>query len=152
MNQEATPSVDNLLASLLADFGKKPAREKKKALPKNAKPLNLPLPEAWNLRKTGYKVWQATGRAIQIQEQHCACCGAVTKAVKNELYILENSASHSVWMRVEGFGIDNQQDLPITYVDVEPITVSACAECRLPQVEEAILAMVQASQQLTFPF
>ena len=151
-------SSTQMLDMLLASFGKKPKAPAGKR-PPNAKKIDLaPLPVhlAWNEKKTGYRNWKATARIIQLEEQTCKCCGSVTSVVKDELYELENTTAHSVWLRHEGFGIEDSGDLPIRYVDREPRLVSACSQCRLTQREglDHILSKLFDTdpKQLSFPF
>jgi hypothetical protein len=151
MPEISNPPTD-ILASLLASFGTKPAKVARKSLPKNAKPIPLPQHVAWNLKKTGYREWKATARIVVLQEQICSCCGNSIQAVQQELYELENTTAHSIWHRPEGFGINAQEDLPIRYTQAEPRRVIACAFCKSIDLDEAILAEVRASMQLTFPF
>lgn len=153
----ATPTparAADLLADLLLAFKKPlPTRKGERcAPPKNAKPIPLPQHIEWNQRKTGYRVWKATGRIIQLEDQYCTCCHTVTSTVKDELFELENTTAHSVWLRHEGFGIENQEDLEIRYVDLPLRHVTACAACRLPDMDVAILAAFSHSEQLCFPF
>ena len=128
------PSADLMLAQLMAAFGKKPKGQPgKKTTPANAKKIELeelPLHLRWNQQKTGYRNWKATARILQMEEQTCKCCGSVTHAVKNELFELENTIAHSVWLRREGFGIEEPDWLPLRFVDLEPREVSGCSQCR----------------------
>lgn len=143
--------ASDLLADLLVAF-KKPLKGTPAPRAKAAKPEVLPQHVAWNTRKTGYRVWKATGRIIQLEDQYCTCCHTVTSTVKDELFELENTTAHSVWLRHEGFGIENQQDLEIRYVDLPLRHVTACGLCRLPDTDVALLAMFSHSEQLCFPF
>lgn len=153
MSLAPTPEVDALLASLLSTFGKreKPAKKAQtKKLPRNAAPL--PQHVAFNLARTGYREWKAVARVVEIQEQHCLCCGTITQAVAGEKFLLENGTAHASWLRPEGYGIEQQEVLPIEYLDLPPRQVTACATCRLDQFDAAILASVVSHQQLSFPF
>lgn len=152
--QEALPpsavSVDDLLARLLSTY-KKPAKGAKpaagKKLPRNAKPI--PFAHSYAEKKTGYRVWKATHRVVQIEEQTCSCCGEITLAVKGEFFALENGTAHAVWLRTEAYGIEAQENLPVERVFVEPRIVSACAHC----IEiELALRSVFPSPQLSFDF
>lgn len=118
-----------LLADLLASFGTLPPKAKKAAKPR-ATPQFLPLPKAFAQRKTGYTSWKAVARAIQVQEQHCTCCGSRITSVKGEFFQLENGTAHATWLRPEGYGIIAPEGLPNVFIDLEPIYVTACAECR----------------------
>lgn len=154
MPNTPTTSAENLLASLLSSFGTKPKAEKRKPgakkLPANATPL--PQHIAFNFAKTGYREWRALGKVVELQEQHCSCCGEVTLAVKGEYFELENGHAHSIWLRPEGYGISAQEDLPIRYTSADPVSVIACGQCKLPETDEAFLAIIRNSQQLSFPF
>lgn len=153
MSLVPTPEVDSLLATLLEQFGKKSAAKKaapSKKLPRNAE--KLPQHTAFNQSKTGYRVWKALARIVEIQSQHCLCCGSITQAVAGEKFLLENGVAHATWMRSEGYGIEQQEQLPIEYLDLPERHVTACAACRLDQFDAAILASVVAHQQLSFPF
>ena len=135
---EAKPltSADQMLVALLASFGKKPKTPAGKRNPPNSKKIeleDLPLHLRWNQKKTGYRSWKATARILQVEEQTCSCCGTVTKAIKDELFELENITAHSVWLRREGFGIEEPDHLPVKFIDLEPRPVSACAHCRHEQ-------------------
>jgi hypothetical protein len=126
------PPVTDLLASILANFGTKPVKEKRKsgerrALPKNAIPLTFD--KAYAELKTGYVNWVAQAKIIMLEEQTCECCGTRVVTVKDEMFLLSNSVSHSAWMRHEGYGIEASEDLPIHAQHLEPRTVSACAAC-----------------------
>ena len=155
----AKPSVDQMLSLLMASFGKKPKAPAGKRNPSNSKKIDLaPLPVhlAWNEKKTGYRNWKATARVIQLEEQTCRCCGSTSHVVKDELYELENTTAHSVWLRHEGFGIEDSGNLPIRYVDLEPRPVSACAQCRHTQragLDHILGKLFDTDpRQLSFPF
>lgn len=151
------PTPEQTLSALLALFGK-PAKGKAQKVAvsktKTEKDVELPSYLRWNEKKTGYRVWTATAKIVQIEEQVCSCCGTVTKAVKDELFELENITAHSVWLRHEGFGIDQQEDLPIRYVDLPPKPVAACAACRHYSGDELsnILDKICSPVQMNFPF
>lgn len=135
-----TANSNPLLADLLAAFGALPPKEKK-ALASNDRrkappPPALPLPQAFASRKTGYRIWKATHRAIQIQKQICKCCGAETSSVKGEFFALENGNAHAVWLRPEGYGIEAPDDLPNVFIDLEDTWVTACAECRSSPLDD----------------
>ena len=156
----AKPSLSSaqMLDMLLSSFGKKPKAPAGKR-PPNAKKIEhapLPVHMAWNEKKTGYRNWKATARIIQLEEQTCKCCGSVTSVVKDELFELENTTAHSVWLRHEGFGIEDSGNLPIRYVDLEPRPVSACAECRHTQragLDHLLGKLFDTDpKQLSFPF
>lgn len=121
-----------LLESLLAAFGTLPPKEKRKPAPRGQRPAipNLPLPQSFSAKKTGYRTWKATSRVLQIQKQICKCCGGETESVKAEYFALENGLAHATWLRPEGYGIHQPEDLPNTFVDLEPIYVTACSSCR----------------------
>lgn len=126
----AVPSGPDLLAELLAALGPAPKKSKKAAPRKPLVRDELPLPKAFAAKRTGYVTWKAVSRVIQIQPQICKCCGAETEAVKAEFFALENGAAHATWFRPEGYGVEAPEDLPNTFVDLEPVYVTACAECR----------------------
>jgi hypothetical protein len=123
-------SNDDALA-MLADLFASPASTKKAAPAKPKKPVvELPLPKAFAQRKTGYTTWKAIGRAVILQRQECTCCGEVTEIVRDEMFVLQNSASHSVWRRHEGYGIEAPEDLPIQVERLDEVQmVSACGAC-----------------------
>lgn len=129
-NPTGKPAAADLLASILSSFGTPPPKEKRKAAPRKANPPALPLPKAFSLKKTGYVSWAATHRVLQVQEQECTCCGSKVEYIKAEYFALENGTAHASWLRTEGYGIDHPADLPITYVDLEPMYVPGCASCR----------------------
>lgn len=122
----------DLLADILTSFGTLPPKEKRKPAPRKASAPapSLPLPKAFSLRKTGYVSWTATSRVLQVQEQECTCCGNKVEYIKAEYFALENGTAHASWLRTEGYGIEHPEDLPITYVDLEPMFVPGCASCR----------------------
>ena len=160
-NAPAAPSLsaDQMLAMLMSSFGKKPKTPAGKRNPPNSKKIDLPdLPFhlTWNEKKTGYRTWKATARIIQLEKQTCNCCGSVTHVVKDELYELENVTAHSIWLRHEGYGIEDSGNLPIRYVDLEPRPVSACAQCRHEQKAglDHLLGKIFDTdpKQLSFPF
>ena len=160
MSEPVTPATppkttEMLLADLMAAFGTKPpkaprAKANSKALPRHAKPLTFA--EEYAELKTGYREWTAIEKVIHIEEQICSCCGTHTPVVRDELFILSNKVSHSLWFRHEGYGIVEPELLPIRYVDLEARTVTACGYCRLPETDEALLAVIRASRQMSFPF
>ena len=122
-NDDALAMLADLFAEKATPKGKAPAK------PKAAKP-ELPLPKAFAARKTGYTTWKAVARAVILQRQECTCCGEVTEIVRDEMFVLQNSASHSVWRRHEGYGIDAPADLPISVERMEEVQmVSACGAC-----------------------
>ena len=126
----ASPASD-LLSDLLSSFGTLPPKEKKKPVRKAASPAEiLPLPTAFAVRKTGYRTWKATSRVLQVQKQICNCCGAEVEYIKAEFFALENGTAHATWLRPEAYGIVAPDNLPITYTDLEPAYVPACASCR----------------------
>lgn len=120
----------DLLASILSSFGTLPPKGKKAPAAKKAPPPALPLPKAFSLKKTGYVSWTATHRILQVQAQECTCCGSKIEYIKSEFFALENGSAHATWLRAEGYGIEHPEDLPITYVDLEPMFVPGCASCR----------------------
>lgn len=124
----SSPAPD-LLSDLLSSFGK-PAKKEKRAPAKRAPAEILPVPQAYAVKKTGYRIWKATARVLQIQKQICNCCGEEVEYVKAEFFALENGQAHATWLRPEGYGISSTEDLPITYTDLEPSFVTACASCR----------------------
>lgn len=127
----ATSSPTDLLSSLLSSFGTLPPKEKKKAPPKPRPPAEyLPLPQAFAAKKTGYRVWKAVARVLQVQKQICSCCGAEVEFIKAEFFALENGNAHATWLRPEGYGIITPDSLPITYTDLEPVWTTACPACR----------------------
>lgn len=123
--------ANDLLAELLAALpvvpktprGKSPTR-------KPLVPDERPLAQSFAIRKTGYVTWKATARVLQVQEQICKCCGSSTEYVKSEHFALENGTAHATWLRTEGYGIEAPDDLPNTFVDLEPMYVPACPQCR----------------------
>lgn len=126
----SNPGAD-LLSSLLSAFGTLPPKEKRKASPKPKAPQEyLPLPISFAQKKTGYRVWKATARVLQIQKQICSCCGGEIEYVKAEFFSLENGTAHATWLRSEAYGIEAPESLPITYVDLDPAYVPGCASCR----------------------
>lgn len=143
-------SADDLLARLLSTY-KKPAKTAKtaggKKLPRNAKPI--PFAQSYAEKKTGYRIWKATHRIVQIEPQHCVCCGSVVQAVKGEFFALENGNAHAVWLRPEAYGIEAQDNLPVERVELPPKQVFACAHCI--DVELAFRAIFP-SPQLSFDF
>lgn len=127
-----SPQPNPLLSDLLAAFGTLPPKEKKArapAAPRSSSP-QLPLPKFFAARKTGYCTWKAVSRVIQLQKQICSCCGGETESVKAEFFALENGLAHATWLRPEGYGIIAPEDLPNTFVDLDPLYVTACAQCR----------------------
>lgn len=146
------------LAEMLAKLQSLPKPPPKvKAKPGAKKPPEAPLPYdvAFNVRKTGYKVWKALSHIIQIQEQRCANCGTMTPVVKGEFYELANGTAHATWCRSEAYGIEFQEDLPLKYIDLPETVVTACAHCRPssspfdPYFEQVF---EHHDQQLSFPF
>ena len=150
----AKPAVDAdaLLATLLSSFGKKPAAPKgvKKSLPKNASPLPQAVPQAFNLAKTGYTTWTPIAKIIMIEEQTCRTCGAVHKAVKDELFLLDHKTSHSSWLRHEGYGIEEPDQLEVRAEYLPPRVVSRCPTCISPSVEQAF-ELLFSPKQLSLP-
>lgn len=131
MNTTSTPPANDLLASLLSSFGTLPPKEKKKPSPKPRPQAEyLPLPQAFAARKTGYRTWKAVSRVLQVQKQICNCCGAEVEYVKAEFFALENGSAHATWLRPEAYGIIAPDNLPITYVDLDPQWTPACHACR----------------------
>lgn len=142
-------STDELLARLL-DTYKKPAKVAAPKKPKVSRPKPaLPFAQAYAVEKTGYRVWKATHKVIEIQHQVCECCGTVTPAVKGEFFALENGAAHAVWLRTEAYGIEASDSLPVERVELEARRVSACAFCA--DVELRFRAIFP-SPQLSFDF
>ena len=136
MSEKPCISNEDALAMLSDLFAEKATpRVKPPAKPSAARQRTeafaaLPMHKAFAMRKTGYTTWRAIARAVILQRQECACCGAVTKVVKDEMFVLQNSASHSIWKRHEGYGIDAPADLPIEVEMMEDVQmVSACGEC-----------------------
>lgn len=128
-----TAAPNPLLDSLLAAFGTPPPKEKKAKGQRGQSPTSpapLPLPQSFSKRKTGYVTWKATSRVLQIQKQICKCCGEEIEAIKAEFFALENGQAHATWLRPEGYGIVAPEDLPNTFVDLDPVYVTACASCR----------------------
>lgn len=125
-------NAPDLLSSILSSFGTPPPKAARKPAPKKAKPApdTRPLPQSFAFRKTGYVVWTATARVLQVQKQICKCCGGEIEYIKNEFFALENGNAHATWLRPEGYGIKAPEDLPNTFVDLEPVYVTACAQCR----------------------
>ena len=140
-------SPEDLLSSLLASFAKQPPAARKPA-PKKAPPAPLPLDKAFAKAKTGYTTWKATSRLILLEEQVCLACGSRHTSVKNELFVLENNTSHSVWSRPEGYGIEEPDHLPITSQLLPERTVSRCATCISPSVELALDLLFNSPHQL----
>lgn len=134
MDMQPSPSSaspEDLLSSLLSSFGKLPPKEKKKSSPKPRPPAEiLPLPQSFASRKTGYRTWKAVSRVLQVQKQICNCCGAEVEYIKAEFFALENGNAHATWLRPEGYGIIAPDNLPITYIDLDPQWVTACPACR----------------------
>lgn len=129
---QASPaaSPDALLADLLSSFGKLPPKAKRQPAPRKSAPPPLPLPQAFSVKRTGYRTWKATSRVLQVQKQICNCCGAEVDFIRAQYYALENGKAHATWLRPEGYGIEAPDDLPISYVDLDPQYVPACAHCR----------------------
>lgn len=157
MNALTTPptssSPEALLAALLSSFGKapkgaKPAARNAKSIPRNARPISQV--EAFNELKTGYRIWKAEAKVIHLEEQTCECCGSRGTSVKDELFLLSHKASHSAWLRHEGFGIEAQEDLPVRFHRLEPRTVSFCAVCASTAIDDVLITL--SSPQLSFPF
>ena len=115
----------------LADLFASPATKRAAPVKKPAAPaVVLPLAKAFAQRKTGYTTWKALSRVVLIQRQECTCCGAVHKVVKDEMFVLQNSASHSIWRRHEAYGIEAPEALPIEVEMLAEIQfTSACGEC-----------------------
>ncbi len=128
-----TPAeAPDLLSELLSAFGTLPPkgpRVRGKPAPKALAQV-LPLHNEFARRKTGYITWKAIGRNLQVQRQICNCCSGEIEFIKAEFFILENGTAHATWLRAEGYGIEAEEDLPITYTDLEPAFVPACASCR----------------------
>lgn len=138
--------------SLLADLfnaPKAPAKPKAPA-PKALKAhADLPLHKAFAQRKTGYVTWHARARVVILQRQECRCCGEVTETVKDELFALTNGASHSVWLRHEGYGIAEPEGLPIEVERLDEVKmVSACGKCADLDLELALLSRKQMELML----
>lgn len=131
-------AAESLLSDLLAAFGKLPPRAARK--PASKKPASLaavlPLHKAFSARKTGYVTWKATSRVLQVQEQECSCCGGRIEYIKAEFFALENGTAHATWLRPEGYGIVAPEDLPIVYVDLDPVFTPGCASCRTSPFDE----------------
>ena len=149
-----TPAKDpaTILADLLASFGKKPKgtpAPKGKKLPRNASPL--PFDKAYAEKKTGYTTWVAKARVIMLEEQVCSCCGSRTTAVKDELFLLTHSVSHSAWLRHEGYGIEHSEDLPLQAHYLDPRTVTACAACFSSAASSIIEQLHHEQVQLHLP-
>lgn len=125
-------SPEALLADLLSSFGTLPPKSKKTRSPSERRLSPPPLPQhkAFAKSKTGYTTWKAVSRVIQIQEQHCNACGHVTPFVKGEFFALENGTAHATWLRSEAYGIDNLENLPNEFVDLDPVFIAACPHCR----------------------
>lgn len=125
-------TANPLLESLLSAFGTLPPKEKKKPAQRGQRPVapDLHLPQSFSSKKTGYRTWKATSRVLQVQKQICKCCGGETESIKAEYFALENGNAHATWLRPEGYGITSIEDLPNTFVDLDPMYVTACAECR----------------------
>lgn len=126
------PTIADILASLLTDFGTKP----KKDPAKPAKPASAVAPvrsiaQALNETRTGYLAWEPIGRAIFIRQQHCQCCGAITSFVENELYLLKHGKSQSRWYRPEGHEAGFfRRELPLEVNRIlDPQLVTACPQC-----------------------
>jgi hypothetical protein len=121
---------DDALA-LLADLFASPASKKTKPAAKpKAPPSDLPMHKAFAQRKTGYTTWKAISRVVLLQRQECSCCGEVTEIVRDEMFVLQNGASHSTWRRHEAYGIEAPEDLPIEVERLEGVqVVSACGAC-----------------------
>ena len=128
--KSSTSTMTNADAmAALADLFASSATPKKPAA-KKAAPAPLPLAKAFAQRKTGYTTWKALSRVVLLQRQECTCCGAVHKVVKDEMFVLQNSASHSIWRRHEAYGIEAPEALPIEVEMLAEIQfTSACGEC-----------------------
>lgn len=121
------------LADIIAALSGKPlpTPAKVKAAPaKKAAPPILPMDKQFALQHTGYINWTATGFIIQTTVQVCACCGHEQEVVSGQFYRLENGQAHAAWLRHEGYGIIEPEDLPIEYVSTDPVSVRACPSCR----------------------
>lgn len=139
------------LADMLAALKARPApapKVKAKAA-KRSSPAPRPQAAEFNYQKTGYVVWKPRAKVILLEEQTCECCGSVTNAVKDELFLLDNKTSHSSWLRHEGYEIEHSEDLPIEARWLEPRTVSACATCF--RIEDELRAASAACRQLHLP-
>lgn len=143
------------LADMLAALKSRPAPAPKSKPGKKAPPAPVPYDVAFNVRKTGYKVWKAISHIIQVQEQRCTNCGQLTPVVKGEFYELENGLAHATWCRAEAYGIESQGDLPLKYIDLPEARVTACGHCRPssspfdPYFEQVF---EHHDAQLSFPF
>ena len=127
-------SANPLLDALLSAFGTPPPKAKKQVSRTKTDRREFPplyaVHQSFAKRKTGYVTWKATSRVLQVQKQICKCCGGETESIKAEYFALENGTAHATWLRPEGYGIHQPEDLPNTFVDLEPIYVTACASCR----------------------
>lgn len=143
------------LADMLAALKARPAPPPKGKPAKKALPPPDTYDVAFNVRKTGYKVWKALSHIIQIQEQRCTNCGTMTPVVKGEFYELANGTAHATWCRTEAYGIEFQGDLPLKYIDLPEARVTACGHCRPssspfdPYFEQVF---EHHDDQLSFPF
>jgi len=133
MTQSLPPfDTKDLLASILADFGTKPAKQRKASATKPT-PVQSPksIAKQIALMRTGYSTWKPSARAIFLRRQTCRCCGATTEFVENEFYILAHDKAQCRWFRSEGYLPDLEcRDLPLEvhyHEEVQP--VSACPQC-----------------------
>lgn len=141
------------IADILAALSGKPlpTPSKTKTPPaKKAPPPILPWDKQFALQKTGYINWTATAFIIQTTVQVCACCGHEQEAVSGQFYRLENGQAHAAWLRHEGYGIIEPEDLPIEYVSTDPISVRACPACRWAHRDFEI-ALANCHKQLSLP-
>jgi hypothetical protein len=156
MTQTVPPlDASDLLASILADFGTKPAKQRKANATKPA-PAQTPksIAKQIALMRTGYSTWKPKARAIFLRQQQCTCCGATTEFVENEFYVLEHAKSQSRWFRSEGYMPDLEcRDLPIeTHRIEEVLPVSACSHCLNDRTLDALTTFLSSPQLcLEFP-
>jgi hypothetical protein len=128
-NADALALLDDLFSSPSTPRAK-PVAKPSATKQREAAFAALPMHKAFAMRKTGYTTWKAIERVVVLQRQECRCCGEVTEIVKDEMFVLENRASHSLWKRHEGYGIEAPSDLPISIERIEEMQmVSACGAC-----------------------
>ena len=144
-------SPEDLLASILSSFGKPAKGEKRTGGDRRSVPVQkpLPLPLAYAEDKTGYRIWRAQARVVMLEEQVCACCGGKVIAVKDELFRLDNKTAHSTWLRHEGYGIEEPENLPVEFQHLPPRLVTACGTCASDALDGAILQLF--TPQLSLP-
>lgn len=138
------------LADIIAALAGKPlpTHPKAKATPaKKAPPPILSMDKQFALQHTGYINWTATAFIIQTTVQICSCCGHEQEVVSGQFFRLENGQAHAAWLRHEGYGITEPENLPIEYVSTDPVYVRACPSCRWAH-KDLEIALCNCNKQL----